>query len=75
MNLHVADCIDPASPLGGAVGLKSVGGHCALELIEVDENEGAFGDKVTTCQINVDDRSQRLHSSDYCHRRGQRSFQ
>ncbi len=38
-NLDVADCIDPASPLGGAVGLESVGCHCTLKLIEVDEGE------------------------------------
>lgn len=43
-NLHVADCIDPASPLGGAVGLESVGCHCVLKLIEVDEDEGPCGE-------------------------------
>lgn len=40
-NLYVADCIHPASPLGGAVGLESVGCHSILKLVEVDEDEGA----------------------------------
>lgn len=38
-DLDIADCIDPASPLGGAVGLEGVGSHCILELVEVDEDE------------------------------------
>lgn len=44
-NLDVADCIYPASPLGGAVGLESVGCHCTLELIEVDEDKRTYRDK------------------------------
>lgn len=44
-NLDIADCIDPASPLGGAVGLESVGCHGTLKLIEVDEDERAYGNK------------------------------
>lgn len=43
-NLDIADCIYPASPLGGAVGLESIGCHCTLELVEVDENERAYKD-------------------------------
>lgn len=39
--LDIADCIDPTSPLGGAVGLESVCCHCTLEFIEVDEDERA----------------------------------
>lgn len=38
-HLHVADCIDPASPLGGAVGLEGVRRHGALKFVEVDEDE------------------------------------
>lgn len=38
-HLHVADCVDPASPLGGVVGLEGVRRHSALELVEVDEDE------------------------------------
>lgn len=44
-NLDVVDCIDPASPLSGAVGLESVGRHSAVELVEVDEDKGALRDK------------------------------
>lgn len=54
-DLDVADCIDPASPLGGAVGLESVGSHCTLELIEVDEDEGACGgEKILICHHFLD---------------------
>ena len=37
--LDIADGVYPAPPLGGAVGLEGVGGHRALELVEVDEDE------------------------------------
>lgn len=39
--LDVVDGVYPAPPLGGAVGLEGVGRHRAVELIEVDEQEGA----------------------------------
>lgn len=52
-NLDIADCIYPASSLGGAVGLERVSCHCTFELVEVDEDEGAYRNKSSKVSINI----------------------